>query len=179
MKNANKAKRKINAFDVLVIFLVICLLATFAYRIYEGFSEESNRGDSKFVVYFECVSEYDSLVKYLSDGDAVYYAATGELLGYIHAKDGKPALEIITFGVDEEITETVGTETAETEDESRDSYEKVMLGGEIRLRGDATKKYNADLYTVGSIGITKGSEISVYTEDAEFTLIVLSITALS
>jgi hypothetical protein len=169
---------------VLVIFLVICLLATFAYRIYEGFSEESNRGDSKFVVYFECVSEYDSLIKYLSDGDAVYYAATGELLGYIHAKDGKPAVEIITFGIQEEITETVGTETvdtetAETEDESRDSYEKVMLGGEIRLRGDATKKYNADLYTVGSIGITKGSEISVYTEDAEFTLIVLSITALS
>ena len=146
--------------------------------------EESNRGDSKFVVYFECVSEYDSLVKYLSDGDAVYYAATGELLGYIHANDGQPALEIITFGIETEVTETVGTETvgtetAETEAESRNSYEKVMLGGEIRLRGDATKTHNADLYTVGSVGITKGSEISVYTEDAEFTLIVLSITALS
>ena len=71
MKKAKKEKRKIkiNAFDVLMIFLVICLLATFAYRVYEGLSKESDRGRSSYLVYFECKSEYDSLIKHLHAGD--------------------------------------------------------------------------------------------------------------
>ena len=183
MKNAGKEKRKLNAFDVLVIFLVICLLATFAYRIYEGVSEENNRGSSKYLLRFECKSEYNSILKHLPAGEAVYIASTGELLGYINAgSSGEAALYIITEEVPSESEEASGGETAESnvsEAENRDAYDKVTLSGEIRLSGDASKRHDANLYTVGSMNITAGSEFNVYTKNAEFTLTVVSISAIN
>lgn len=178
MKNANKEKRRINAFDVLVIFLVICLLATFAYRVYEGLSKESDRGRSSYLVYFECKSEYDSLIKHLHAGDAVYFASTGELLGYLHADDGERVLELITIGYEPDSTESNEISADEAEEESKKSYGKVMLGGKIMMSGDTTKAYNANMLTIGSINVTEGSEINVYTANAEFTVTVISIMSI-
>lgn len=174
MKNANKEKRKINAFDVLVIFLVICLLATFAYRIYDELSKESARGSSGYVISFECKSEYDSLIKHLSAGESVYFAATGELLGYIHAD---PANSQVLYVIPEETT--VGeTDSEQKESDGRDSYSKVKLGGKIMMSGDSTKAHNANMFTIGSINVTEGSEINVFTANAEFTVTVISITSI-
>ena len=183
MKNTGKEKRKLNAFDVLVIFLVICLIATFAYRIYEGFSEENNRGNSQYLLRFECKSEYNSMLKHLPAGEAVYISSTGELLGYINASSsGEASLYIITEEASTEPDEASGEETGKgtgAVTDNKDAYNKVKLGGEIRLSADVSKRHDANLYTVGSMNITVGSELNVYTQNAEFTLTVVSISAIN
>ena len=87
MKRAVKERKKINPFDVIVIILIVCLLVTFAYRIYAGVADESHRNEIKYVMEFECDEEYDSLLNHLSEGDAVYFAADGKLLGYLYASE--------------------------------------------------------------------------------------------
>jgi hypothetical protein len=87
MKNKkNREMRRINPFDVIIVILIVCLLFTFAYRIYVGVADETHKNEIKYVMKFECEEEYNSLLDHLSEGDAVYFA-DGKLFGYLYAAE--------------------------------------------------------------------------------------------
>ena len=171
-KNVKKKRdKKITALDVVIVLLIIGLLATFAYRVYDGIADPSFKKNSKYTLAFVCDDEYNSIAKYLEDGEAVYIASTGELLGNLYAKKaGEPV-----------ITVSGGSADVETDSESSDLasetlYEKVILSGNLKLNADADAISAGNYYTVGGINIVGGSTIEVYTEDTVFTLTVASIT---
>ena len=171
-KNVKKKRdKKITALDVVIVLLIIGLLATFAYRVYDGIADPGFKKNSKYTLAFVCDDEYNSIAKYLEDGEAVYIASTGELLGNLYAKKaGEPV-----------ITVSGGSADVETDGESSDLasetlYEKVILSGNLKLNADADAISAGNYYTVGGINIVGGSTIEVYTEDTVFTLTVASIT---
>ncbi len=212
MNRKVKEKRKINPFDVIVIILIVCLLFTFAYRIYVGVADESHRNEIKYVMEFECEEEYDSLLDHLSEGDAVYFAADGKLLGYLYAgEDGERGAvygivsDIPTFAGDGELdipqlnageneTGSADTDTEpESDDESDESayetessaaepngastpYEKIKLGGTIRLNIETVRVKSGNYYSIEDTNFVEGSVIEVYTDKAVFTLKVVNIT---
>ena len=135
MANNQKQRKGINAFDAVVILLLLCLVATFAYRIFTGFGEsEDGVSGSKYVMEFQCDGEYNSILRYLQSGDAVYLASDGKLLGYLYtgseyengaiyeiAGAGAGARTMVIETSEEEgalPTETVGAEDGAVEIES-------------------------------------------------------------
>lgn len=181
MSNTNKTQKRMNLFDVVVILLVLCLIATLVYRIYVGIDKISGQANSEYIVEFECDSEYNSLLEYVREGDAVYLASNGDLLGYIYAPgdDHDAFYEIVddipTFAKDAAEEETDLDEGAPFVLPSYE-YDIIKIGGKIRLNSDAFKVKNGGYYVVGNVNITKGSIINVYTETAEFTLTVKDIS---
>lgn len=162
-----KTRRKINVIDVVIILLVLALIGTVVFRIYTKISDNPSNKHSKFIVTFECDEEYNSLVKHLKSGDAVYFSSKGTLIGYLYDApgDGKSAVyEIKASGVE--------TDT----DNNADAYVKTRLGGKMRLASNAVKVKNGEYYTIEDVTISKGSTIKVYTEKAVFTLTVKDIS---
>ena len=155
-----RERKKINAFDVVIILLILCLIATFAYKIYDGVADPTMKKDAKYTLTFKCDDEYISLAKYLEDGEAVYFEKNGELLGNLY-KDSANAQLITVTGV--------------SEGESG-NYDKAILSGKLKLNANAVSVGSGNYYTVGDINVAVGSEINVYTEDTVFTLKVVSIS---
>lgn len=203
MAQTKKEKKRVNAFDVVVILLTVCLLLTFAYRIYAGLADESYRSEIKYVMAFECDAEYDSILNYLSEGDAVYLASDGTLLGYLYVgeDDENGAVyqivdDIPTFaGAGElygnganaensdpeaesgsEAESSAETETTPAQPQAYVPYDTVKLGGQIRLNIETMRVKSGNYYTIGKISFTEGSTVEVYTDSAVFTLKVTNIT---
>ena len=171
MAKANKKDRKkINAFDIAIILLLICLIGTFGYRIYEGVAGDSSKKVSEYVIEFEC-KDYNSLVQYLGAGSEVYLVANGELLGYLYAEEGDARGAAYTLPE----TESDVTEEVETVEENLPIYKEVGIGGKIRLGSDAVKVKNGNYYSIGGINLTDGSVVEVYNENAVFTITVKNI----
>ena len=171
----NKKDRKITALDVVIVLLTVGLLATFAYRIYDGVAAPDFVEDSKYSVEFVCEGEYNSIAKYLENGEAVYLASTGELLGNLYVKKaGSPVIAVTGGSSQPEDGADGSDETADTVAE--ELYEKVTLSGHLKLNADATAVSTAGYYTIGSFNLTSGSVIDVFTEDTVFTLKIVSIT---
>ena len=166
MKNDQKTKtmRKFNVFDIIIILLIIVLIASFAYRIYAGVDKISGQSRAKYAISFECDSEYNSLLKYIKEGDAVYFEHDGVLLGYMYAKEDSEDGAIYEISDDTQGGAKVATE-----------YEKVKLGGYIKLNVDTVKAKNANHYVITDTNISKGSVINVYTEKAVFTITVKDV----
>lgn len=179
MAEKNKAERKrINAFDVVIILLLICLVATFGYRTYVGVTDGSNRNVSEYVIEFEAEG-CNSVASYIKQGDAVYLAVNGEVLGYIYIgeEDDHGPVYIIA-DVETEAPEEESESTGDDADAVEDGfikYKNVIFGGKIRLGNDTVKVKNGNYYTVGGINVTRGSVIEVYTEKAVFTITVKTI----
>ena len=178
MKNDNKTKaiRKFNVFDIIVILLIIVLIASFVYRIYVGVDKISSQSRAKYAISFECDSEYNSLLKYIKEGDAVYFEHDGTLLGYIYTKDDSENGPIYEL-VDDNLNSDESTEKTES-DTSIVEYEKIQLGGFIKLNVDTVKAKNANHYVIADTNVSKGSVINVYTEKATFTITVKNIFVL-
>lgn len=158
MKKKRERKR-INAIDVVIILLILCLIATFAYKVYDGVADPATKKDSKYVVSFVC-EEYASLAKYLEDGEAVYFEKNGELLGNLFAEGGEtPAVSVSG--------DAAGNDGV---------YETATLSGKLKLNANAVAVSSGNYYTVGDINIAAGSEIRVFTEDTVFTLKVIGIS---
>lgn len=183
VKMKKKRDKRVSALDVVIVLLIIGLIAAFAYRVYDGIADPVFKKSSQYTVSFVCDEEYNSVAKYLSDGEAVYIASTGELLGNLYAKKaGEPVITV--SGGTPEIQPDAGTETGtdagtgeEVATESQEPlYEKVVLSGNLKLSADAEMVSAGNYYTVGGINIVGGSVIEVYTEDAVFTLTVAAIT---
>ena len=192
---AKKEKRRINPFDVVVILLVIILIATFAYRLYDGIADSGNSNDIKYVMEFECENEYNSLLNYLSEGDAIYLESTGELLGYLYVGDidDGAIFEIIddipTFADERDGSESESdTESVETFEELESTaeedthtvekelyYHTARIGGYLRLNMNTLRVPSGDYYTVGDVNFAIGSVIEVYTEKTVFTIKVVGI----
>lgn len=118
-----RLKIRINVFDIFIILLVLCLIATLVYRVYNAVEENSGRNKTSYVVYFECTGEYNSIEKYLKNGDAVYLQSSGELLGYLTVVDQNSLVEILTdeathVSETEQITENKAETVTETDSET-------------------------------------------------------------
>ena len=171
-KNINKKRerKRVAPFDVVVVLLIVCLIAAFGYRVYNGVSDPNFKKDSKYVVTFTCDEEYNSIAKYLENGEAVYFAGNGELLGHLYVKKAGDA--VVTLIGD-------GNEDESSSESQELIYEKVKLMGSLKLTADALAVTSGNYYTIGDVNIAKGSVIDVYTEDTVFTLKVESITAIN
>lgn len=167
MSNDNKkARRKINVIDVVIILLVLALIGTAVYKVFTEISKKQLVKHSKYIVTFECDEEYNSLIKHLKSGDAVYFSANGTLLGYIYDAPGDEKGAVYELVSGEEALDADGDSV----------YEKVRLGGMMKLASNAVKVKNGAYYTVENVNISKGSTIKVYTEKAVFTLTVKDIS---
>ncbi len=166
MSSGNKkVRRKINVVDVIIILLVLALIGTAVYKIVSELSKSPSAKHSKYIVTFECDEEYNSLIKHLKAGDAVYFSANGTLIGYIYDAPGdeKGAVYELTNG-------------EETLNADESVYAKVRLGGMMRLASNAVKVKNGEYYTIENVTLSKGSKIKVYTEKAVFTLTVKDVS---
>lgn len=195
MAHDRKEKRRLNVFDAVIILLLLCLLISFGYRIWAGMdSNSSGMRDAYYVMEFECDAEYDSLLRYLEQGDAVYFSADGKLLGYLYADedDENGAIyeivdDIPTFAGDGDEEETeAASESGAAVGEYDNSlyipnplpetvYDVVRLGGQIALNAETVKVKSGNYYFIGETNFTKGSVIEVYTDDAVFTLKVVNV----
>ena len=177
--------KKFNVFDVVVILLVISLIATFVYKIWVGAEKVSRRIESQYIISFECDSSYNSALKYLKDGDAVYFASNGTLLGYLSSdeeNDNAAIFEIIddipTFA-----DEANGTSSPDGESDLPvanelsvyNGYKTIKMGGQIAMNVDTVKVKIGGYYTIDDMNVTEGSVIKVYTDTVEFTITVKSI----
>ena len=167
MENNKKSRVKINAFDIFLVLLVLCLIGTLVFRIYKGITEDKNSYNNEYVLTFACDGEYDSIVNYIKEGDAVYLR-NGELLGYIGIPEGKEApIEIITS----EQTE----EPAAAGDGSVRNLKFVQFTGVIKMNGNAKKAAKGNYYVIGDENIIEGAIFTVHTKTAEFAVSVVSI----
>ena len=162
MANTSK-KRRINVIDVLIILLVLALLATVGYRIYDMITDNSDDKRSEFVIVFESGEEYRAMMDALADGDRVYFDSDGALLGFIYdnAEDGVDV-----------IYEVGDNNSAEG---TADIYEKIRFGGMIELSAEANEAENGGYVVIGNRNISVGSKIEVYTEKTTFTITVKGI----
>lgn len=157
VKKQKKDRRRINPLDVVIILLVLCLIAVFVYRLYEGIATPSFNKNSEFELSFVCEDEYNSMIKYLEDGDAVYLASTGELLGYLYKKnEGDALVSVITNSEDP-------------------NSQLIDFSGKLLLNDDADAVSSGIYYQIGDFKFSKGSKIEVYTERASFTITVSDV----
>ena len=163
-KKIKKTKVKINAFDVFVMLLVLCLIATAAYKVYTSVSTNNNTKNSDVTMSFRCEGEYNSIMDYVHEGDAVYLES-GEILGYIYKNSDQKEL----FTIIEDSTEALD---GAREVSAKNVYEKVKFSGEIKLNGNAVKSPRGTYYIINNENITVGGKILLHTKNAEFTVTV-------
>lgn len=190
-----KIKRKINAFDIFVIFLVLCLLGTLIFRMYRGVARERKNENSEFIMRFECEEGFDSISGYVKEGDRVYLSSSGTLLGYM-IKDsentGDALYEDGSIGTEQTTSESASENTGETGMDSDRldaagsekneelttmdmSYNVVSLSGEMRLSGNLQRGSGGSYFVLEDVNITVGSRLTVYTDNTEFTITVVEI----
>lgn len=179
MAKKSKAKRRINIFDAVVILLLVCLVFTFGYRMYNGLADGSSSGTAKYVMTFECEQGYNSILDHIDDGEAVYFRNNGILLGYFYAPADDDNGHI--YSLAEDIPESNGEE--ETEGTPNDlsvfqikAYSKIKFGGHLRLNVEAVKVKTGNYYYIGEMNFTEGSVIEVCTDKTVFTLKVKKIS---
>ena len=162
MSATKKNKNRINVIDVVIILLVLALVGTAAYRIYDEVTKNVSSRQSDCILTFECEVAYDSILNYLKSGDEVYLTKDGTLLGRLYDgtnDDGKGAV----YKVTDEKTEENASNT-------------VTLRGSIKLSIDARKAQGGEYYVINGTNITEGGELSVYTEKAEMKIVVKSLS---
>lgn len=205
-KKEKKDKKGLNIFDAVVILLVVCLLGTLGYRLYSGIGKDaSGISNAKYVMTFECDEEYNSLLRYLENGDAVYLASGGELLGYLYAGAEHERGAIYEILDENAVNPRVEEQTSETETEplaveegvSEDieagvndnyylptpslpvadgMYTLIRMGGQIALNSETVRVKSGNYYSLGTVNFNVGSVIEVYTDDTVFTLKVAKIS---
>ncbi len=147
MSNNTKKRFSFNVLDIFIILLVVILLASVAYKMWQNMKKDKNQTKPVYTVVFEC-EDYESLAKYLSNGEEVYISSSGELLGYVYKS--------ITV----------------SDENNSDLYEQVNLEGSLRLNGNVKKSREGNFYVLDDLNLTVGSKIDVYTDDTEFTITV-------
>ena len=169
--NNKKSKVKINAFDVFVVLLVLCLLATIVFKIYASVTKDDNAKNSEITMSFKCEGEYNSLVKYINSGDEVYLES-GELLGYIYKSPDSDELFVITPREEALEKEDTNSSSKVASNIKITTYEKIDFTGNIKLNGNAIKSSKGNYYTIGSDNITVGGKLDLHTKRTEFTITV-------
>ena len=158
---AKKNKKKINVIDVVIILLVLALIGTAAYRIYSEITKNISAKKSNIILTFECEVTYDSILKYVKNGDAVYLLSDGTLLGYFFKADGA--------------THAQNAITDDTDSTEGSAIKSVKLRGTLKLSANAREAQNGGYYVINGNNITKGSTLDVYTETAVMKIVVKSI----
>lgn len=154
-------KKKINVIDVVIILLVLALIGTAAYRIYSEITKNISGKKSNIILTFECEVTYDSILKYVKNGDAVYLSSDGTLLGYLHKTD--------------EAANVLYAITDDTDSTEGSAIKSIILRGTLKLSADAREAQNGGYYVINGNNITKGSTLDVYTETTVMKIVVKSI----
>lgn len=171
----SKVKMKVNAFDIFVLLLVLCLIATLVFKIYMSASDEENTANSKVMLSFACEGEYNSILDYLHEGDEIYLES-GEILGYIYKSTQEEGLfEIVTKAPTEDSDTTGEAEATMRTSETAADYSRIDFIGQISLNGNAQKSNKGSYYIIGDDNVTVGGRLNVHTRRAEFTITVTSI----
>ncbi len=158
---SRKSKIKLNIIDVVIILLVLALIATAAFRIYEEVTENTSAKQSDCILTFEFVDGTDgSILDYLNDGDAVYIRKDGTLLGYFYDETADDGIEAVYQAIDAS-NSTNGT---------------VILRGTIKLSIDAHKAQNGEYYVINGTNITEGGTLEIYTEKTVMNIVVKSLS---
>lgn len=154
----NKTKKRINVIDVIIILLVLALIGTVVYRVYSVINDGSSKKGSNYIVTFECDSEYNTMIEYLTNGKAVYLVSNKSLLGYIYddPDDNESAVYELVSDLPESTERDSEGADANTESESEtateakvvDVYQKVRLSGKLKLSSEAAKAKDGDYYTI-------------------------------
>lgn len=176
--NNKKSKVKINAFDIFVILLVLCLLATVIFKIYSSAAKDDNAKNSEITMSFKCEGEYNSLIKYLNSGDEVYLES-GELLGYIYKSPDSEDLFVVTVREENELESGAQIAPKNVDGDKVTTYEKIDFSGNIKLNGNAVKSGKGNYFTIGSDNITVGGKLNLHTKRAEFTITVTGFSETS
>lgn len=180
MSDTSKKKQfSFNVFDVFIILLAVALIATVVYNVLQNSYKTATEDNPRYVMEFECESEYDSLAKYIKEGDEVYIKSNGELIGYIRKSDmmSTDAIVVVDKGT-QDSTEEPTDEPAQNvsgKAEYDDLYKKVTFSGEMKLNGNTQKSRDGSYYSIEDFNITVGSKIEVYTDNAQFTITVKAI----
>ena len=125
-RNEKKAKRRVNPFDVMIVLLVLCLIATFIYRVYNGVSNKNDNSVSEYVLTFECDGKINSIGDYLDEGTPVYLLTSKELLGYMCGGDDEVKVTVLTEAETGTETETEsGADDASIETETEKMLETM------------------------------------------------------
>ncbi len=175
-KDIKNTRRRLNIIDVVIILLVLALVATGVYKIYtELTSGTFVEKQGNYILTFECDSEYNSLLKYLKDGDKVYFNSDGTAMGCIYDFDKTDKLGAVYSITDEGSSST--TASSDSADEEKDEYKKIKIGGYIKLVANAEKAKQGNHYIIEGKNLTVGGKFTVYTEDTVFALKIVSIDA--
>ncbi len=165
MSDSTKKRLSFNVLDVFIILLVVILIASVVYKIYQNSQKDAKQDNPVYTVVFEC-EDYESLASYLLDGEEVYIRSSGELLGYIH-KSGEIVGSYALVAIDD----------ADGEDApSPELYDRRRFEGKLKLNGNTKKSREGNYYVLEDLNLTVGSKIEVYTEDTEFTITIKQFT---
>lgn len=175
MSDTRKKKRiSFNVFDVFIILLIVVLIGTVVYKVMYSSSDNIIKDKSKYMLVFECEEEYNSLSKYIKDGDEVYIKSNGKLIGYIRDDN------IISATAIDEVVDDTEKDTSASgavgDEEYDELYRNVKFTGKIKLNGNTQKSRDGSYYLLDDFNITVGSKIEVYTDNAQFTVIVKEIS---
>lgn len=173
-RNEKKTRRGVNPFDVVIVLLVLCLLSTFAYRVYKGVENNESSSGSEYVLTFSCEGKTESLADYLEGGTPVYLSANNELLGHIF--EGKEAITVSELSETETEGEADNRSESETVPGASSPYKDAHILGKISLSDNVAVYNNGVYYSIGDVNFTVGSELVIYTEKTFFTIRVESIS---
>jgi len=180
MSEQNKRSRgKINAFDVFVIILVLCLVGTFSYKFYKKVNIDSHEQGKEYILSFECDGVYNSISKYIDAGTSVYLSSTGELLGNVwrEEKSTAPALSEVTLTSPDFENKTNEVESAE--EETKFEYSTAKYTGRISLNKNVYKSADGDFFVLGETNLTVGGTLKIYTNTAELEIVITDIAPIS
>ena len=173
-ENTKKRKIRFNVLDVFVILLIAVLIFSVIYKIYANNAKEANKTETVYIVRFECADAYNSLIRYLDEGDEVYIKSTGEFLGYIYkSEDAIGTDAIVETGSNKPEAEQTEDDTEKKEDEG---YRRTSYEGRLKLNGNTEMSRDGLYYILNGQNITVGSKIQVYTDDTEFTITIKQLT---
>lgn len=174
MENNKKIRIKVNAFDVFLILLALCLVATFALKIYTGIAENKNRYNNEYILTFSCVDEYDSILAAVKDGDALYLE-DGEILGYIAMADKNSMSPFVITSSSKSDLICDPSSWVDFTVPGTTKLDLISFTGIVKLNGNAKRIENGDYFVLGDDKISEGLTLTVHTLKAEFKVTVVSI----
>lgn len=153
-----KERKRLNVIDIVIILLLVALVGTAGYRIYNEVTKGEAAGQGNILLMFEAEVDDGGIVDYLKDGNAVYFTTDKTQLGTLYDRssdDGHGPVYAISV----------------------DESGKTTLIGSLRLVADARKATGGDYYVINGRNINVGAKLDVYTDTAVLKITVKSITA--
>jgi hypothetical protein len=173
MKTEEKSKKQLwrrgNVLDFAIALLILAAIATIGYRYYRSVSDSPDESLKNFVMTYEVKEAPLSLAESVKPDQKIYMASSQELLG--------TAIDVSVENADDTLFEmTVLKGFSKGEDGTLVTVElpNANLTGGLICQG--VQDESGAFLLNGRIAVTPGQVITVYTETAEYTLTVLTLS---